>query len=287
MARRIRSIKPEILDDEKAAGLSSDAWRLWVSSWLLADDMGSTRGDSRRLAADAFWACPHPVDVGACLAELETAGLVRRYMVRGETYMRINGWAKHQRIDNASKMARLPSIDDADAVPLAATRGEPPRTAAGLEGKGGEGKGGEGSADEPPSLPPGIDLGEAENRKQKQIVEKHYQEALEVLTELNAARSRVRPGLRGIRPTYSSLGGIAARLAAGRTLEECLLVVAGGEAECIRKVESFDWFDAISPWRPANFERRLASDSGGSAALPSKNGDMRDVQLKIAARYGE
>lgn len=117
-----------------------------------------------------------------------------------------------------------------------------------------------------------LELGEPDSDKQRRIVDKHLSLALEILGELNAARSRVRPSSRGIRPTYSSLGGIAARLAAGRTLEECLLVVAAGEAECIRKPDAFDWFDAVSPWRPENFERRIAKDPGvqrGGITAPS------------------
>jgi hypothetical protein len=104
------------------------------------------------------------------------------------------------------------------------------------------------------------ELGEAENAKQKRIVDKHVAAALRVLEELNAARKRVRPSCKGLRPTYSSLGGIAARLAAGRTPEECLHVIAVGEAECSRKAESFDWFDAVTPWRAENFEKRAGMD---------------------------
>lgn len=103
-------------------------------------------------------------------------------------------------------------------------------------------------------------LGDPDNKKQKKNVDQFLGEALEILAALNAARSRLRSTSRGIRPTYSSLGGIAARLASGRTLEECLYVVAAGEAECIRKADSFDWFDTVTPWRPENFEKRLASD---------------------------
>jgi hypothetical protein len=113
-----------------------------------------------------------------------------------------------------------------------------------------------------------VDLGEPDSDKQKRIVDQHYDLAMRVFGELNAARSRVRSGLHGLRPTYSSLGGIAARLAAGCTLEECLLVVAHGEAECARKPEAFEWFDAVSPWRPENFQRRIAKDpKGGKPAV--------------------
>ena len=54
MAGRIRSIKPELLDDEVAAGLSDAAWRLFVSSWILADDHGCFRAGARYLAPQGW-----------------------------------------------------------------------------------------------------------------------------------------------------------------------------------------------------------------------------------------
>jgi hypothetical protein len=129
MAGRIRSIKPEILDDEKSAGLSDAAWRLWVSSWLLADDHGGGRAEARRLNAEVFWAAPGaPRDVEALLVELEVAGLIKRYTVRGQQYMLITNWKKHQRVDNAGK-PRVPTLEEADPTPLSCARGDSPRTA--------------------------------------------------------------------------------------------------------------------------------------------------------------
>lgn len=157
MARRIRTIKPEILEDEKAAGLSSDAWRLWVSMWVMADDLGRLRAEPRRLTADIFWACPHQVSIEDCLEELATARLIQRYAVRGQSYVAIVNWSKHQRIDNASKNGNLPGPEEGESIPLAASRREPPRAAAGSGPGSGPGKDLEGkgpvAADEPPPLP--------------------------------------------------------------------------------------------------------------------------------------
>lgn len=128
MAGRIRTIKPEILEDERSAGLSSDAWRLWVCMWLIADDYGNLRGDSRRLAADVFWAAPVPPRVSDLLEELSATGLITRYTVRGQQYVSINNWAKHQRVDNAGKQ-RVPGPSEADGKQAPAdTLGESPRT---------------------------------------------------------------------------------------------------------------------------------------------------------------
>ena len=43
MSGRIRTIKPELLDDAVTAGLSDMAFRLFVSSIVLADDYGRLR----------------------------------------------------------------------------------------------------------------------------------------------------------------------------------------------------------------------------------------------------
>lgn len=126
MAGRIRSIKPEIIEDERSAGLSSDAWRLWVCMWLIADDYGNLRGDSRRLAADVFWACPVPPSVPDLLEELSAGGLIEQYTVRGQHYVSICNWNKHQRVDNAGK-ARVPGPSESDE---SASRGDPPRNSA-------------------------------------------------------------------------------------------------------------------------------------------------------------
>jgi hypothetical protein len=297
---RIRSIKPEILERKRTAALSHEAWRLFVSMITLADDYGNVNAEPRRLDGAVFWATPC-IGIDLVLAELEAAGLVKFYESRGCRFAHLNGWEEHQRVDKPGpKKCDLP--EDGQPITLIrespgiarerlANRQESPGIISlGLDGIGGEGKGEEGSgevAPAAPSPPAGLDLGEPENAKQKKMVDKHVTTALEILTQLNAARSRVRPSSRAIRPMYSSLGGIAARLASGRTLEECLLVVATGEAECGRKPECFDYFDAVSPWRPENFERRLSSDVGGSAGSSPKGGGlMRDAQLKIAARYG-
>jgi hypothetical protein len=111
MAGRIRSIKPELLDDELAAGLSDAAWRLWISSWLLADDYGNARAGEKYLAAQVW----HDTSkkVARPLGELIEKGFVEPYSCDGQRYVHIRGWTKHQRIDNAGK-ARMPAPDSDD-----------------------------------------------------------------------------------------------------------------------------------------------------------------------------
>jgi hypothetical protein len=114
---RIRSIKPEILEDEKTAPLSDGAFRLFASMIFLADDHGNVRADSRWLQAQIWWAHASPPRTAEFLREVSNALLIQVYEVRGGIYAHLLGWEKHQRIDNAGK-CRVPMPNDADVKPF-------------------------------------------------------------------------------------------------------------------------------------------------------------------------
>lgn len=120
MAGRIRSIKPELLEDAKSAKLSDGAWRLFVSGILLADDFGVLRAESRQLQGAVFWGSPDAAGatdrVDLLVAELENAALWTVYTVADQRYAHIRGWDKHQRVDRPNLKARLPTIDEADSL---------------------------------------------------------------------------------------------------------------------------------------------------------------------------
>ena len=96
---RIRTIKPEWLEDERMAEASSDARVLSIALILLADDAGRGRLN-RATAARCFPADPAIFD--RAFAEL-SGWFVQRYDVRGQGYYAIVNWSKHQRIDKPSK----------------------------------------------------------------------------------------------------------------------------------------------------------------------------------------
>ncbi len=110
MAGRIRTIKPETLSDAKAARLSDRAWRLWVSMWTLADDCGLAPADVDYLSAQVFWGTKDK-SAHTARVELVTAGFISLYDINGETYAKINGWKRHQKIDKPSG-ARFPLPPD-------------------------------------------------------------------------------------------------------------------------------------------------------------------------------
>ena len=111
MAGRIRTIKPELLEDEKASAMSDSAWRLWVSLWLLVDDYGNARAGERYLAAQVWQDTTK--DVFPSLFELIQNGVLLPYSFGGQHYVSVKNWSKHQRIDNAGQQ-RVPSPSEDD-----------------------------------------------------------------------------------------------------------------------------------------------------------------------------
>lgn len=126
---RIRTIKPEILEDEKVAALSDAGFRLFVAMIVLADDHGNLRADARWLEGQIWWARRDPPRVAEILREVSGADMIELYEVRGQQYAAIRGWQKHQRIDNAGK-PRVPLPSEGSPI-SAEIRGEIPRNAAG------------------------------------------------------------------------------------------------------------------------------------------------------------
>lgn len=107
MSRRIRTIKPEILDDEATASLGDSAFRIFIAIVTFCDDEGRFRANPRLLQSQIYWARPkNPKEFDKALSEL--SGLITFYSVRGQHYGSVNGWSRHQRINRPTPSA-LPS----------------------------------------------------------------------------------------------------------------------------------------------------------------------------------
>jgi len=137
---RIRSIKPEWLDDERLLAAGSDARVLSVALILLADDHGNGRGSDVFLASRVFPGDPDaPGKIRESLAKLR-GWFASQYVADGQTYFTIHKWNKHQRVDKPGKN-RVPP-------PVPGNIPETPgnfRESLAPEGKGREGKGVEGN----------------------------------------------------------------------------------------------------------------------------------------------
>ena len=104
---RIRTVKPEFWSDEKTGTLSVEAALLFLAMFNFADDKGRLRGVPSLLKAQAFPYRPE-IDIEAALNELLGKKLVRPYQARGQAYLEIINFLKHQVINKPSKKTLLP-----------------------------------------------------------------------------------------------------------------------------------------------------------------------------------
>lgn len=110
MAGRIRTIKPEWLEDEKMVLASSGARVLSIALILEADDYGNGRANETLMMARIFPADPRG-NSGA-LQELRDMGFLGLYEVRGQEYFTIHNWEKHQKVSKPGK-PRVPPPSEA------------------------------------------------------------------------------------------------------------------------------------------------------------------------------
>lgn len=118
MAGRIRTIKPEILEDDDTGMLSHAGFRLFIGLITLADDYGNLRGNPDYLNGQVFWGTK--ADTGAALRELQASKLVVRYRVEGKELLSIRNWAKHQKVDKkGNPRVAGPESQGAEITPFA------------------------------------------------------------------------------------------------------------------------------------------------------------------------
>lgn len=115
---RIRTIKPEWLEDEKMMESSIAARLMSVALLLLADDHGRGRGSITYLHRMAM---PReaPDVVQRARDELVAMGFIVLYRVRDQEYFEVRNWSKHQRVDRPGK----PRVPEPPTNP----REDPPR----------------------------------------------------------------------------------------------------------------------------------------------------------------
>lgn len=129
MAGRIRSVKPELIEDAVTAALSHVAFRLFVGMIVMADDHGNLRAAPPWLQGQVFHG--QPVTLRAIRSACEELarpkpggreGLVVFYEDNGQAYAHLTGWHRHQRVDNANA-PRLPLPPGWEAVEEKRTEG--------------------------------------------------------------------------------------------------------------------------------------------------------------------
>ena len=112
---RVRSIKPQLLEDEKLGSVPPLARYLAIALILMADDRGNMRGSAGFVRGRAFAyddvAMP---DVQTWLEQLDAVGYAKLYYVNGEQFIHLVNWERHQKIGNPARYYPVPGLDEAD-----------------------------------------------------------------------------------------------------------------------------------------------------------------------------
>lgn len=112
MRPRIRTLKPEIWEDEAVGRLGVWERLLYVGLITMADDEGRLRALPGAIAGHVF---PYddlpPVKIKRWLETINTAELVVLYHRSGTDYVEIQNWSKHQRISRPVESPLPPPPD--------------------------------------------------------------------------------------------------------------------------------------------------------------------------------
>lgn len=110
---RARNIKPGFYHNEELAECSFAARLLYPGLWMLADRAGRLEYRPKRWKAEIF---PYDnVETVELFAELESAGLVRRYDANGSAYVWIPKFLAHQKPHLREKASTIPAHPDDDS----------------------------------------------------------------------------------------------------------------------------------------------------------------------------
>lgn len=113
---RIRTLKPEIWQDEKIGQLSRDARCLLVGLVTMADDEGRARALPSAVIGHVFpYDADAPKKLPAWMAEIVSVGIVVPYEDGGVPYVAFRHWRRHQKINRATPSI-LPAPPNHDVV---------------------------------------------------------------------------------------------------------------------------------------------------------------------------
>ncbi len=111
MSGRIRTIKPEWLEDELLAAEADHVRLLSIGLILIADDHGRGRASVEFVASEVWRYDRSPealTKVREGLKRLSAVRFVRLYKVDGQSYFEIRSWSKHQKVQHVGK-ERVPA----------------------------------------------------------------------------------------------------------------------------------------------------------------------------------
>lgn len=113
---RSRNIKPGFFQNEDLVELRPETRLLFIGLWLIADRDGRLEDRPKKVKMQVFPA--DDWDVDPMLSELETAGLIVRYVVEAKRYISIPAWHKHQNPHVKEKPSTIPEPDKNNSLRL-------------------------------------------------------------------------------------------------------------------------------------------------------------------------
>ena len=118
MRPRIRTLKPEVWEDESVGKLGAWERLLFIGLITMADDEGRLRALPSAIAGHIFPYDDHPpVKILRWLDAIRDTGLICRYSHDGVEYVQIKGWSSHQKINRPTPSALpAPSMNGAVAM---------------------------------------------------------------------------------------------------------------------------------------------------------------------------
>lgn len=128
---RIRTIKPEFFTSESVCSVSPLARLLFIALWCEADREGLLQWKPKTYKI-RYLPCDN-ADIDALADELIKQDMITLYEVDNVTYCEIDGFTRHQVINNREKESELPRVNHASPRVKAEGR-------KGKEGKEGKGK---------------------------------------------------------------------------------------------------------------------------------------------------
>jgi hypothetical protein len=118
MRPRIRTLKPEIWEDEAVGRLGPWERLLYIGMITMADDEGRLRALPGAISGHCF---PYddvaPAKVRRWLEVVNISGLVLLYHSEGTDYIEIKNWTRHQRINRPTPSTLpAPSVNGTGVV---------------------------------------------------------------------------------------------------------------------------------------------------------------------------
>lgn len=110
---RARNIKPGLFKNEILGTADPLYTILFEGLWILADREGRLENRPLRIKAEIF---PYRegLDIVAMLGWLEDNSFIQRYSVKGESFIQILKFSKHQNPHKNEAASAIPSMDEAD-----------------------------------------------------------------------------------------------------------------------------------------------------------------------------